>query len=61
MPRANYSIFGCTKSRTTKGLAIFRIPKKDDEWHRDWRSKLVNINTKDSDSDADVRGQIETK
>ena len=32
MPGANCSIFGCTKSRTTKGLAIFGIPEKDDEW-----------------------------
>ena len=29
MPGVNYSIFGCTKSRATKGLAIFGIPKKD--------------------------------
>ena len=32
MPGANCSIFGCTKSRTTKGLATFGIPEKDDEW-----------------------------
>ena len=31
MSRANFSIFGCAKSRTTKGLAIFGVPKKDDE------------------------------
>ena len=43
MPGVNCSIFGCTKSRATKGLAIFGIPKKDDEWHRVWREKLVNI------------------
>ena len=61
MPGANCSIFGCTKSRTTKGLAIFGIPKKDDEWHRDWREKLVNIITKDREIDADLRGQIERK
>ena len=28
MLAANCSIFGCTKSRTTKGAAIFGIPKK---------------------------------
>ena len=61
MPGANCSIFGCTKSRTTKGLAIFGIPKKDDEWHRDWREKLVNIITKDREIDADLKGQIEIK
>ena len=58
---ANCSIIGCTKSRTAKGLATFGIPKKDDEWHRDLREKLVNIITKDRETDADLRGQIERK
>ena len=53
-------MFGYTKSRTTKGIAIFGIPKKDDEWHRDWREKFINI-TKGRDIDADLRGQIERK
>ena len=61
MPGANCSIFGCIKSRTTKGLAIFGIPKKDDEWHRDWREKSVNIIIKDREIDADLRSQIERK
>ena len=61
MPGANCSIFGCIKSRTTKELAIFGISKKDDEWHRDGREKLVNIITKDREIDADLRGQIERK
>ena len=61
MPGANCSIFGCAKSRTTKGLALFVIPKKGDEWHRDWREKLVNIITKDREIDADLIGQIERK
>ena len=61
MPRANCSIFGCTKSRLTKGLAIFGIPKKDDEWTRGWRENLVNIITKDREIDADLRDQIERK
>ena len=61
MPEANCCIFGSTKSRTTKGLAVFDIPKKDDEWHRDWREKLVNIITKDWEIHADLRGQIERK
>ena len=55
MPGLNCSIFGCTKSRTTEGLVIFDIPKKDDEWYRDWREKLVNIITKDREIDADLR------
>ena len=61
MSGASCSIFRCTKSRITKGLAIFGIPKKDDEWHRDWREKLVNIITKDREINADLRGQIKRK
>ena len=59
MPGANCSVFRYTKSRTTKGSAIFGIPKKDDEWHRDWTEKLVSIITKDRELDVDLRGQIE--
>ena len=35
--------------------------KKYDEWHRDWREKLVNIITKDREINADLRGQIKRK
>ena len=61
MPGANCSVIGCTKSRTTKGLAVFGIPKKDDEWHRDGREKLVNIITKDREIDVDLRDKTERK
>ena len=61
MPGANCSIFGCTKSRITKGLAIFGIPKKDDEWDRDWREKLAKIIAKDRNTDLDLRAQIQRK
>ena len=45
MPGANCSIFGCTKSRTTKGLAIFGIPEKDDEWLTTKQQKFSHIKT----------------
>ena len=61
MPGANYSMFGCAKSRTTIGLAIFGIPKKDHEWPRDRTERLINIVTKDRGIDANLRGQIERK
>lgn len=61
MPGTNCSTFGCTKLRTTKGSAIFRIPKKGDEWDRDWKEKLVSIFIKDKEIDTDLRGQIEGK
>ena len=61
MPGANCSKFTCTKSRTTIGLAVFVIRKKDDNWHRDWREKLVNIITKEREMEADLKSQIERK
>ena len=54
MPGTNCSTFGCTKLRTTKGSAIFRIPKKGDEWDRDWKEKLVSIFIKDKEIDTDL-------
>ena len=61
IPTVYCSIFGYTKSKVTKGLAIFGISKKEDEWTRDWTEKLVNIITKDRKKDAGLRSSIERK
>ena len=63
MPGTNCSIFGFTKLRTTKGLAIFGIPKKKmmNGIEIDWRKKLLKIITKEREIDADLRGQIQRK
>ena len=61
MPGANCSIFGCSTSRKSKGIAIFRVPTGDDEYSSQWRRKLVDIITKDREIDASLRNQIEKR
>ena len=61
MPGSNCSIFGCTVSRRTPGLAIFGIPRGNDEYSSTWRAKLVNIITRDRHVDQDLRLQIEKR
>ena len=59
MPGANCSIFGCTTSRYTSGVAIFGLPRGDDTYNVDWRRKLIHIITKDRVIDRSLRAQIE--
>jgi len=61
MPGANCSIFGCSTSRKSKGIAIFRVPTGDDEYSTQWRKKIVDIVTKDREIDASLRSQIEKR
>ena len=53
MPGANCSIFGCSTSRKTLGIAIFRVPTGNDEWSTKWRNKIV--------VDKDLKRQIESR
>ena len=61
MPGANCSIYGCTVSRRQKyqGISLFKVPGGKNEFDTAWRSKLVNIITKDRVIDAALRKQIE--
>ena len=61
MPGANCSIFGCSSSRNDKGLAIFHIPSKDDEYSISLRKKWINVITKDRVIDKDLKTQIEKR
>ena len=61
MPGANCSIFGCTTSRYTKGLAVLKVPGGDDEYNKSWREKLVNIVTKDRVVTPGLREQIQKR
>jgi len=49
MPGANCSIFGCSTSRKTKGIAI------------EWRQKIVQIITRDRVIDQNLKKQIENR
>ena len=46
MVGANCSIFGCSCSRRTFGVAIFKIPQGDDEWNYYWRKSIISVVTK---------------
>ena len=61
MPGANCSIFGCSTSRNHVGIALHRIPKKDDEYSCNWREKLIQIITRDRVVDPSLRRQIEKR
>jgi hypothetical protein len=61
MPGANCSIFGCSTSRKSKGVAIFRVPTADDEYSTEWRNKIVSIITRDREIDKGLRKQIKGK
>ena len=56
MIESNCSIHGWTNSRNkTKGLGIFRIPNKNDEYSKHWRNGLVQIFTKHRVVDNQLR------
>ena len=58
MPGANCSIKGCSISRRTKGISIFKIPKASNVTQEKWRNELVNVITRDREIDQDLRRQI---
>ena len=58
MPGANCSIKGCSISRRTKGISIFKIPRASNVSQEEWRNELVNVITKDRKIDQDLRRQI---
>ena len=56
MVGSNFSVYGCSNSRDkTKGLGIFRIPTKDDEYSKNWHNALVHIITKERVVDDQLR------
>ena len=61
MPGANCSVYGCSVSRRTKGVSIFRVPRGDDEFNVNWRKKWVDILTRNREVDHDLKRQIDNK
>ena len=61
MPGAYCSIPGCTTSRRSKGVAIFRIPTKDDDYSVNWRNKLVRIITEIREMNESLQRQIDRR
>ena len=48
MPGANCAFPGCHAARTKKykGLSIFQIPTRKDEFYSEWRKSILNVLTK---------------
>ena len=48
MPGANCAFPGCHAARTKKykGLSIFQIPTRKDEFYSEWRKRILNVLTK---------------
>ena len=59
MPGANCSLATCGTSRRTKGIGIFKLPAPVDDFHAEWRAKILSKITKDRVIDASFRNQIQ--
>ena len=58
MPGVNCSIKGCSTSRRTKGISIFKIPKASNVTQKELRNELVSVITRDREIDQDLGRQI---
>lgn len=61
MPGANCAIPGCTTSRAHSGVAIFRIPVKDDEYHSNWRNNVLAVIKRVREVDPLFKKQIDNR
>ena len=48
MPEANCAFLGChvTKTKKYKGISVFQIPTRKDEFYSEWRKGILNFLTK---------------
>ena len=48
MPGANCAFPGCRVSRTEKykGIGVFQIPTRKDQFYSEWRKDILNVLTK---------------
>ena len=58
MPGVNCSVKGCSTSRRTKGISIFKIPKASNVTQEEWRNEMVSVITRDREIDQDLRRKI---
>ena len=59
MPGRNCAVVGCSYSRRTKGIEIFKLPKARNDDHAKWRADWLNILSKTRVVDLEFRRQIE--
>ena len=61
MAEDNCATPGCSTSGATPGVALFGMPKNDDEHNVNWRKNIVDMITKIRVVDASLKRQIERK
>ena len=59
MPGSNCSILGCGTCRNQTEFGIFKLPAPKDDFHKKWRTDLLNVITKDRVIDSDLKRQIQ--
>lgn len=58
MPGANCSLASCGTSKRKKGIGIFKLPAPVEDFHADWRARILSKITKDRVIDSNFRDQI---
>ena len=58
---ANWSIFGCSRSRSESGVSIFKELQGENKWSSKWRKSIINLVTKDRVIDKALRERIMIK
>ena len=61
MPGSNCAIYGCHNSGAEKGISFFGIPTKDDEYSTEWRTKILDVITRDRIVDSNLKRQIKNR
>ena len=55
----NCVIVNCGTSRHQKEISLFKLPTPKDEFHKKWWRDMLNIITRDRETDANLNRQIE--
>lgn len=58
MPGANCAFPSCGVARHHVGVGIFKIPTRNDEFHNNWRKKIIDVVTKYRVADKDLKQRL---
>lgn len=59
MPGANCAFPLCSVSRNYEGVGIFKIPSRNDNFHKEWRKNMVGAITKYRVVDKDFKKRVD--
>ena len=59
MPGSNCVIVNCGTSRYQKEISLLKLPTLKDEFHKKWQRDMLNIITRDRETNANLNRQIE--